>query len=162
MLKILYICTHNRCRSILSEAISNHVGAGRIVAKSAGSDPADAIHPLSLKYLSAAGISTEGLLSQSWHELEAFLPDLVITVCDAAAGEVCPVYFHSSLRAHWPLIDPSKLKGSEQAMASAFHATMRIIQSRIDALLAVDADRLAKDDLGRALLELDARILEEK
>jgi arsenate reductase len=162
MLKILYICTHNRCRSILSEAISNHVGAGRIVAKSAGSDPAGSVHPLSLKYLSATGISTEGLLSQSWHELEAFVPDLVVTVCDAAAGEVCPVYFHRSLRVHWPLSDPSKLEGSEQALESAFHHTMRTIRSRIDALLVVDADRLERDDLKQALLDLDARILEEK
>lgn len=90
------------------------------------------------------------------------MPDLVVTVCDAAAGEVCPVYFHSSLRAHWPLRDPSKLKGSEQALASAFHGSMRIIQSRIDALLAVDADQLGRDDLMLALLALDAKILQEQ
>jgi len=154
MLKILYICTHNRCRSILSEAISNHMGAGRIVAKSAGSDPADVVHPLALKVLRAAGISTKGLRSQSWHDLEAFAPDLVITVCDDAAGEVCPAYFHKSLQLHWGLSDPSKLEGTEQALAEAFHTTMRIIQSRVDALLSSEADRLERDDLSRALLKL--------
>ena len=86
-MKVLYICTHNRCRSILSEAITNHVAGDVITAKSAGSQPAGEVHPLSLKYLNEAGIPTEGLQSQSWDEFEAFAPDLVITVCDSAAGE---------------------------------------------------------------------------
>ncbi|MFT4797098.1 MAG: arsenate reductase [Candidatus Azotimanducaceae bacterium] len=154
MLKILYICTHNRCRSILSEAISNHVGAGRILARSAGSHPADEVHPLTLKYLRAAGVPTAGLLSQSWDEMEGFAPDLVITVCDTAAEEVCPIYFHKSHRLHWGLRDPSRLAGTEQKLASAFSDVICTIRSRVDALLAVDADKLDRDELSRAVAGL--------
>jgi len=124
------------------------------VARSAGSDSVAMVHPLALKYLRAAGVSTKGLRSQSWHELEAFAPDLVITVCDAAAGEVCPAYFHKSLRLHWGLSDPSKLEGTEQTLAEAFHNSMCIIRSRVDALLSIDADLLGRDDLSRALTKL--------
>src|SRR5690606_2392558 len=86
-MKILFICTHNRCRSILAEAITNLMSDGRIVAKSAGSQPAGMIHPLTLRYLHDAGVSTDGLYSKSWDELESFEPDVVITVCDDAAQE---------------------------------------------------------------------------
>ncbi|MDX2465088.1 MAG: arsenate reductase ArsC, partial [Porticoccus sp.] len=92
-MKILYICTHNRCRSILSEAITNHLSNGRIQAKSAGSHPAGEVHPLSIQYLREAGIATADLTSQSWNELETFAPDVVVTVCDSAAGETCPLWF---------------------------------------------------------------------
>ncbi|MEC7468708.1 MAG: arsenate reductase ArsC, partial [Pseudomonadota bacterium] len=123
-MKVLYICTHNRCRSILSEAITNHVAGDVITAKSAGSQPAGEVHPLSLKYLNEAGIPTEGLQSQSWDEFEAFAPDLVITVCDSAAGESCPVWFGKSVKVHWGLSDPSKLTGSEEDIARAFNDTI--------------------------------------
>lgn len=136
-MKILYICTHNRCRSILSEAISNHLAGDEIIARSAGSQPAGEVHPLSLKYLAEAGISTEGLISQSWDELESFEPDLVITVCDSAAGESCPVWFGKSLKVHWGLADPSKLEGGEEDIADAFRETIREISQRVEALKAV-------------------------
>ena len=97
-MKVLYICTHNRCRSILSEAITNHFSEGKIMAKSAGSQPVGEVHPLSIKYLQEAGIATDGLRSQSWDEFEAFAPDLVVTVCDSAAGEACPLWFGKSLK----------------------------------------------------------------
>ena len=119
-MKILYICTHNRCRSILSEAITNHFASDHIQAKSAGSQPAGEVHPLSLRYLNEAGISTEGLQSQSWDEFEDFKPDVVITVCDSAAGEACPVWFGQSIKMHWGLADPSKLEGTEEEIAAAF------------------------------------------
>ncbi len=133
-MKILYICTHNRCRSILSEAITNAHATGIIQAKSAGSQPCGEVHPLSLKYLKEAGISTQGLTSQSWDEFEQFAPDLVITVCDSAAGETCPVWFGKSLKIHWGLIDPSKLSGTEEDIAEAFRQTIEIIKERVDAL----------------------------
>ena len=99
-MKILYICTHNRCRSILSEAITNHEASGLITAKSAGSQPAGEVHQLTLKFLSEASYSTDGLTSQSWEKLEDFNPDLVVTVCDAAAGESCPLWMGNSLKVH--------------------------------------------------------------
>lgn len=137
-MKILYVCTHNRCRSILSEAITNDVGKGVIIAKSAGSQPAGEVHPLSIRYLQEAGISTRGLQSQSWDEFEYFAPDLVITVCDSAAGEACPIWFGGSVKAHWGLLDPSKLEGSEAALKSAFNSTIAEISKRVEKLLLVE------------------------
>ncbi|MDG1462870.1 MAG: arsenate reductase ArsC, partial [Gammaproteobacteria bacterium] len=82
MKKVLFICTHNRCRSILAEAVTKHIARGDLDARSAGSDPAGVVHPLSLQYLDEAGISTAGLSSQSWDAHEDWAPDIVITVCD--------------------------------------------------------------------------------
>lgn len=147
-MKILYICTHNRCRSILSEAITNHVSAGKagkIIAKSAGSQPVGEVHPLSIKYLQEAGISTDGLCSQSWDEFEAFSPDLVVTVCDSAASEICPVWFGQSLKVHWALADPSKLQGTEVQIADAFRATIEQVIQRVEQLVSLDLD--VKDKL---------------
>ncbi|WP_428239525.1 arsenate reductase ArsC [Gynuella sp.] len=154
-MKILYICTHNRCRSILSEAITNHKAAGGIEARSAGSQPAGEVHPLSLRYLAEAGIPTADLRSQSWDEFEDFAPDVVITVCDSAAGEACPVWFGKSLKVHWGLEDPSKLSGSEAEIADAFRHTIQLISDRVDALLTVAA--MDKTQWAEALAALGAR-----
>ena len=156
-MKILYICTHNRCRSILSEAITNHLSAGRIIAKSAGSQPAGAVHPLSLKYLSEAGISIEGLRSQSWDDFADFNADVVVTVCDSAAAEACPVWFGDSVKVHWGLSDPSKLQGSEEELAAAFRATISQISQRVEQLLAIRVDLNDKAALKQALAELGAK-----
>lgn len=146
-MKILYICTHNRCRSILSEAITNHLANGIIDARSAGSQPSGEVHPLSLKYLAEQNIAVEGLRSQSWDEFEAFSPDIVITVCDSAANEVCPVWFGKALKVHWGLTDPSKLDGTEEQKAQAFRDTILYIEQRVKCLLPLaplvnDPDRL--------------------
>ncbi|WP_158967182.1 arsenate reductase ArsC [Paraglaciecola sp. L3A3] len=153
-MKILYICTHNRCRSILSEAITNHYANGKIEARSAGSQPAGEVHPLSLKYLAEAGISTEGLTSQSWDDFEYFEADIVVTVCDSAAGESCPVWFGKSLKVHWGLADPSKLEGSEEELAQAFRETIELIKQRVEALLKLDIQD--KEQLKIALANLGA------
>lgn len=155
-MKILYICTHNRCRSILSEAITNHIANGKITAKSAGSQPAGEVHPLSIKYLQEAGIATDELRSQSWDEFEAFEPDLVITVCDSAAGETCPVWFGKSLKVHWGLADPSKLQGSEEDIAIAFRATIEQIKQRVQQLVNLDVNVNDKTALKSALANLGA------
>ncbi|MBD2859821.1 arsenate reductase ArsC [Spongiibacter sp. KMU-158] len=154
-MKILYICTHNRCRSILSEAITNQFAAGVLTARSAGSQPAGEVHPLSLKYLQEAGIATEGLISQSWDELEDFAPDLVVTVCDSAAGESCPLWFGKSLKVHWGLSDPSKLEGSETELAEAFRATISEIKQRVEDLKTVAA--LPSSEWRAALAKLGAQ-----
>ncbi|WP_043316336.1 arsenate reductase ArsC [Microbulbifer sp. HZ11] len=140
-MKILYICTHNRCRSILSEAVTNHLGQGRIEARSAGSQPSGEVHPLSLKYLAEQGISTDGLKSQSWDEFESWVPDLVVTVCDSAAGEACPIWLGESTKVHWGLEDPSKLEGSEEELAQAFNQTIDIIQKRVERMLEQNLDK---------------------
>ncbi|MEC9407047.1 MAG: arsenate reductase ArsC [Pseudomonadota bacterium] len=139
-MKLLYICTHNRCRSILSEAVTNHRAGERITARSAGSQPAGEVHPLSLRYLDEAGYPTAGLRSQSWDVFEDFAPDVVITLCDSAAGEACPVWFGQAIKLHWGLEDPSKLEGDQ--VADAFRETINRIEARVDALNRIaDTDR---------------------
>ncbi|MCF2948384.1 arsenate reductase ArsC [Paraglaciecola aquimarina] len=155
-MKILYICTHNRCRSILSEAITNHYADGKIAAKSAGSQPVGEVHPLSIKYLQEAGISTDGLISQSWDEFEDFEADIVVTVCDSAAGESCPVWFGNSVKVHWGLADPSKLEGSEEELANAFRDTIEQIKQRVEQLANLDVDVQDKAALKVALAKLGA------
>ncbi len=156
-MKILYICTHNRCRSILSEAITNGIASGTIEAKSAGSQPAGEVHPLSIKYLQQAGYNTDGLQSQSWDDLEAFEPDIVVTVCDSAAGEACPVWFGKSLKVHWGLEDPSKMQGSEQVIEAAFNTTIKQIEQRVESLLALAPLMNNKEQLRVALNQLGAQ-----
>ncbi|MCW8107093.1 arsenate reductase ArsC [Alteromonas ponticola] len=128
-MKILFICTHNRCRSILSEAITNQLTDENVLAKSAGSQPVGEVHPLSLKYLQQTGFNTDGLFSKSWHELETFAPDVVITVCDSAANESCPVWFGNAIKLHWGLEDPSKIADSKTA-EQAFLETIKLISTR--------------------------------
>jgi arsenate reductase len=135
MINILYICTHNRCRSILSEAITNHLSDGSLQAFSAGSQPSGQVHPLSLKYLEEQGIATDGLKSQSWDEFESMQPDIVITVCDSAAAEQCPVWFGKTIKLHWGLKDPSKIVGSESEVKKAFEECIATITSRVHELL---------------------------
>jgi arsenate reductase (thioredoxin) len=152
MMKLLFICTHNRCRSILAEAICNHLSDGRLSARSAGSQPVGQVHPLSIKYLSEVGVATAGLHSKSWDEHESWNPDVVITVCDSAAGESCPVWFAEADRVHWGLADPSRLQGSEQDIANAFRDTIALLENRICLLLETDFERLDRQQR-KTLLE---------
>lgn len=148
-MKVLYICTHNRCRSILSEAITNHIGAGVIQAKSAGSQPSGEVHPSSIRFLELADYSTNDLTSKSWDDLADFEPDVIFTVCDAAAGEACPLWFGQSLKLHWGLADPSKLTGSEEDIAQAFNTCIQTIERRVEQL--VDIAKLAPSEWKHAL-----------
>jgi arsenate reductase len=156
-MKILYICTHNRCRSILSEAITNKVAGDVIEAKSAGSQPAGAVHPLSLKYLAQSGYPIDNLLSQSWDDFEHFSPDIVVTVCDSAAGETCPIYFGNSLKVHWGLHDPSKVEGDSALIEQAFLSCIDEITQRVQHLKAIAKQDLDQDALRAALVALGAQ-----
>jgi arsenate reductase len=135
-MRLLFICTHNRCRSILCEAITNQRGRGVVTAASAGSAPAEEVHPLTLRYLLDRGYQTEGLVSQSWNELETFRPDRVITVCDTAAGEACPLWMGAVDKQHWGLPDPSRAEGDEMAIRAAFLGLIERIEAKVDEWLA--------------------------
>jgi arsenate reductase len=141
----------------LSEAITNSVAGECIQARSAGSQPAGVVHPLSLKYLEQQGYSTSGLQSQSWDDFEDFKPDVVVTVCDSAAGETCPVYFDSSVKVHWGLSDPSKIEGDDAAQERAFLACIAEIVSRVEKLKVVAKKGLAKEALRVELAALGAK-----
>ena len=131
-MKLLFICTHNRCRSILCEAIATQRAEGVLCAASAGSAPVEAVHPLTLRYLEERGYETAGLMSQSWHDLNAFEPDRVITVCDTAAGKACPLWIGDVQKVHWGLPDPSRAEGSDEVIRAAFMAVIDRIESRVD------------------------------
>ena len=141
-MKVLFLCTANSCRSILSEALFNHLAPGGVRAYSAGSEPKGFVHPLTLKALQRAGVACDGLCSKPIEAHAELQPDVVITVCDKAAGEACPVLFGPALRAHWGLADPSEATGSDDAIAAAFDATVARIRSRIQAFLALPFDQL--------------------
>ena len=131
-MKLLFICTHNRCRSILCEAIASQRGHGVLQAASAGSAPASSVHPLTLRYLRERGYETSGLTSQSWNDLEAFEPDRVITVCDSAAGEVCPLWMGNVEKWHWGLPDPSRVEGDREVIRDAFMSVIDRIEGKVD------------------------------
>lgn len=122
-MNILFICTHNRCRSILAEAIFQqqaHITGAALNIRSAGSQPAGVVHPESLAALNRHCVPTEKLSSQSWGDFQQWSWDLVITVCDSAAREPCPSYLNSAQRLHWNLQDPSSLDASIEDRAIAF------------------------------------------
>ncbi len=157
-IKLLFICTHNRCRSILAEAITNNLANGRIMASSAGSTPQGAIHPLSIHYLEERDISTENLRSQSWHEFEELAPHAILTMCDNAAAETCPLWFDRSTQVHWGLADPSKDTTDESATRRAFDKTMDIIERRINKLLECDLDSLDAQKLHQRLTDIATQV----
>jgi len=131
-MKLLFICTHNRCRSILCEAIASQRGHGVLQAASAGSAPVSYVHSLTLRYLRERGYETSGLTSQSWNDLEAFEPDRVITVCDSAAGEVCPLWMGNVEKWHWGLPDPSRVEGDGEVIRDAFMSVIDRIEGKVD------------------------------
>ena len=138
-IRVLFLCTGNSARSILAEALLNRLGAGRFEAYSAGSAPKGAVHRESLRLLSAKGYDTSGLRSKSWDEFAApGAPplDLIITVCDNAAGEVCPIWPGRPAAAHWGLPDPAAAAPADAPAAFA-HAYAQL-ESRIAALNALD------------------------
>ncbi len=154
MLKILFICTHNRCRSILAEAIARHVSEGALEVRSAGSQPAGQVFPGTLRYLESQGMSVDGLQSQSWDELESFAPDIVITVCDSAAGEACPLWMGDTARVHWGLPDPSK-QSDETLQQEMFGQLGQMMQQRLRLLAEAPLEILQdRDSLESAVGQL--------
>lgn len=150
-MRVLFMCTANSCRSILSEAMFNHLAPAGFAAVSAGSFPKGQVLPRSLTTLQQAGISIAGLSSKGNEAFTDNPPDIVITVCDKAAGEACPLYFGPALKTHWGLEDPSEAVGDEAAMDAAFRATLARIEQRCRAFLALPFDTLGRDELKHEL-----------
>ena len=143
-MNILFLCTGNSCRSILSEATFNYLAPAGMRALSAGSQPTGWLHPRAHALLARKGISTEGCSSKSWNDLPV-VPDIVVTVCGSAAGETCPAYLGPVLRAHWGLDDPSHVVGTNEDIEAAFERTYQIILVRTHAFLALPFDQLNAD-----------------
>ncbi len=156
MLKVLILCTGNSCRSVLGEALINHLGGDRFQAFSAGSHPAGKVNANALATLARHGISTEGFSSQSWDEFDDKGIDIAITVCDNAAGEACPVYLNDVIRAHWGLPDPAHVTGSPEVIEEAFETTYAALEKRIHQLLALPVETMSKPELTEALNKIGA------
>ena len=142
-IRVLFLCTGNSARSILAEATLRAWAGRRFEAFSAGSRPAGAVNPFALAQLADEGMPTARLRSKSWDEFattEAAPMDLVVTVCDSAAAETCPVVFGDFLRAHWGLPDPAAVEGDDESRREAFRQAHRIVKARIHALLALPAE----------------------
>jgi arsenate reductase (thioredoxin) len=152
-MNVLFLCTGNSCRSILGEATFNHLAPAGWVAMSAGSKPTGQVHPRSLALLAKESISTEGYHSKSWDNLPV-TPDVVITVCSNAAGEVCPAYLGNVLRTHWGVDDPAHATGTEEEINASFMTAYRILRTRIEAFLALPLDVL-QNDRAKLKAELD-------
>lgn len=149
-IQVLFLCTHNSARSILAEALLNHIGEGRFFAFSAGSQPASAPNPLALEVLHEAMIQTQGLRSKSWHEFggeNAPQMDIVITVCDNAAGETCPYWPGKPALVHWGYADPSVVQGSDEERLAAFRVTMLAIRRRLELLVSLPLSSLDRSAL---------------
>jgi len=159
MFNVLFLCTGNSARSILAEGIlnSSSAGRGRFKAYSAGSHPKGTVHPMALSVLKQQGISADGFRSKSWDEFGAEgAPhiDFVITVCDQAAAETCPVWPGHPITAHWGVADPAAVEGSDESKRRAFEEAARILRRRIDLFTSLPFERLsqaAKEQQVRAI-----------
>lgn len=135
-MNILFLCTGNSCRSLISEALFNHLAPAGWHAISAGSQPTGKLNERALALLDAKGVSTVGYYSKSWDDLPV-TPDIVVTVCASAAGETCPAYLGPVLRTHWGVEDPSHVNGTEEEIGSAFEHAYEVLHARIKAFLAL-------------------------
>ena len=146
-MRVLFMCTHNSCRSILSEALFNHLAPEGVEAVSSGSFPSGRVNQRALQTLEEAGVPTAGLSSKASDAFEASPPDIVITVCDRAAGEACPIFFGPALKAHWGLADPSEATGSEAEITAAFETTLAKIRERLSAFFELPLETIGPNEL---------------
>ncbi|MEL7447957.1 MAG: arsenate reductase ArsC [Pseudomonadota bacterium] len=161
-MRVLFVCTHNRCRSVLGEVIGRRVGqdTGQDIGKSkletasAGSQPAGSVHPETLRQLAARGYATDGLRSNGLDEAEAFSPQVVVTVCDNAAKEACPVWLgDDAITVHWGLPDPTRAD-SQDEMDRGFDDVIATLERRLHSLTAQPLDELDRPQLQQLFTEL--------
>ena len=152
---VLFLCTGNSARSILAEALLEKYGAGRFRSFSAGSFPKSAVHPMALSVLDGLGFDTSGFRSKSWDEFsapDAPVIDFIFTVCDNAAGEICPIWPGHPMTAHWGIEDPAAVDGEGQR--DAFMTAFGFLQRRIDLFLALPLDSIEAMTLQSRLNEI--------
>jgi len=157
---VLFLCTGNSARSIMAESILNSVGVGRFNAYSAGSHPTGNVNPLALELLRSTRMPTEGLASKSWEQFaKAGAPqlDFVITVCDNAAGEVCPVWPGQPMTAHWGIPDPAAVAGSDAQRRKAFSDASHVLLNRIHIFASLPLAKLDRLSLQKKLDDIGSR-----
>jgi arsenate reductase len=150
-MKVLFMCTANSCRSVLSEALFNHLAPSGFTAVSSGSFPSGQLNPRAVSTLQALGIDITDLYSKGSEVFSDSPPDVVITVCDKAGGEPCPVFFGPAIKSHWGLADPSDVEGTDSEIQAAFDATVDQIRRRFEAFFSLDYSTLTPQELKREL-----------
>ena len=154
---VLFLCTGNSARSVMAEVLLNHWGGTRFLAFSAGSHPTGRINPITLELLDGLKLPTRGLRSKSWDEFAvpgAPVMDFVFTVCDQAAGEVCPIWPGQPITAHWGFPDPAAFVGPEAEKRAFFAEVLRQIESRIKVFAALPLEKLDRLAIQRKLREI--------
>lgn len=154
---VLFLCTANSARSIMAESVLNALGGGRFRAFSAGSHPSGRVNPLALELLARNGYPAEGLRSKGWDEFarkDAPPIDFVITVCDNAAGEVCPIFPGRPVSAHWGISDPAAVEGGDEDKRRAFAAALATLRQRIQQFTSLPFDSVNRVALERLLREI--------
>jgi arsenate reductase (thioredoxin) len=154
---VLFLCTANSSRSILAESLLNHWGQGHFRAYSAGSFPRGEVNPMALELLRSLDLPTEGMRSKGWDEFAAPgapVMDFVITVCDQAAGEVCPVWPGQPVTAHWGVADPAAVEGPELVRRQAFRDALRLLETRIRLFVSLRREALDALSLQRRVREI--------
>lgn len=157
---VLFICTGNSARSIMAEVLLNRLGQGRFKAYSAGSHPTGVVNPSALATLRDLHLPTDGLRSKSWQEFarsDAPQLDFALTVCDNAAGEVCPVWPGQPISAHWGVPDPAAFEGPDDRKAKAFLDTALALRKRIELMLALPLHRLDRMAIQREVRHIGTR-----
>jgi len=142
---VLFICTGNSARSIMAEAILNQLGAGRFKAYSAGSDPAGHVNPRAIELLERNRFNTEGLRSKNWNEFagkDTPQMDFVLTVCDKAAGQVCPIWPGQPISAHWGVPDPASAEGTDEQVRRVFSEVFMTLNRRVTIFLALPIEKI--------------------
>src|SRR5215470_5776455 len=161
---VLFLCTGNSARSVMAEVLLNHCGLGRFRAFSAGSHPTGRVHPFTLDLLRRLKLPTVGLRSKSWDEFAhagAPVMDFVFTVCDQAAGEICPVWPGQPITAHWGFPDPAAAAGSEAERRAVFAEVFRQIENRLKIFAALPLERLDRLAIQRQVREIGQKNLEK-
>ena len=154
---VLFLCTHNSARSIMAEVIINYVGGGKFKGYSAGSHPATAPNPFALETLRRLHLPIDGLYSKNWEEFaksDAPVMDFVLTVCDNAAGEVCPVWPGQPITAHWGVEDPSLFQGTDEAKRHEFARVANILKRRIELFTSLPLDKLDRLKLEKTVKDI--------
>ncbi len=157
---VLFLCTHNSARSVLAESLLGVVGKGRFRAFSAGSHPSGRVNPFAVELARSIGYPADCIRSKSWDEFAvegAPVMDIIITVCDDAAGEACPLWLGHPTTAHWGFPDPSRVEGGDDEKRAAFHRVFGDIRKHIEALVDLPESEFAPDKLRSALARIHAR-----
>jgi len=157
MKNVLFLCTGNSCRSILAEGLLRHHGKDRFRSFSAGSSPTGKVHPLSLETLRRHGINPLGFESKAWDILKDVDFDIVITVCDNAAGESCPIFPGNPVKGHWSIPDPAHFQGTPEEIEAGFDRVFGILERRIKAMVELPVETMDREGVRQRLNEIGER-----